>query len=68
MRNQDRRHAGRSRKLGEQIHDHRLCRDIEAGGRLVGDQQCRLASERQCDRHPLAHPAGKLERIGSGAA
>jgi hypothetical protein len=64
MSDQDRRHAGRRRKLGEQIHDHRLGRDIETGGRLIGDQQCWLAGERQCDRHTLAHPTGELERIG----
>ena len=47
----------------EQVEDLRLHRDVERGGRLVGDQQLGLAGERDGDRHPLAHAAGKLVRI-----
>ncbi len=59
--------CGARRELGDQVHDHRLGRDVEPGGRLVGDQQRRLAGERQRDHHPLAHPARQFERIGGGA-
>ena len=51
-------------ELDDQVH-HRLLRgDVEAGGRLVGDQQLRPAGERQRDDHALAHAAGELEGIG----
>ena len=47
-----------------EVH-HRLLRgDVEAGGRLVGDQQLRPAGERERDHDALAHAAGQLERIG----
>ena len=53
-----------ARQLDDQLH-HRLLRgDVEAGGRLVGDQQLRLAGQRQRDDDALAHAAGQLERIG----
>ena len=48
----------------DQVHDHRLRRDVEAGGRLVGDQQRGLAGERHGDHHALAHAAREFERIG----
>ncbi len=51
-------------EFDDQVH-HRLLRgDVEAGGRLVGDQKLRIAGERQCDHDTLAHAAGKFERIG----
>ena len=47
-----------------EVH-HRLLRgDVETGGRLVGDQQLRLAGERERDHDALAHAARELERIG----
>ena len=61
---QDGRHAALRGELDDQVH-HRLLRgDVEAGGRLVGDQQLRPAGERQRDHHALAHAARELERIG----
>ena len=52
----------RSRKQGE---DFRLCRHIESGRRLVGDQQARLASERDGKKRALAHAARQFMRIGA---
>ena len=46
-----------------QLEDLRLDGDVERGGRLVGDQQLRIAGERHGDHHPLAHPAAQLMRI-----
>ncbi len=46
-----------------QRDDLRLHRDVEGGGRLVGDHQFRLGRERQRQHDALAHPAGKLMRI-----
>ena len=64
VRDQDGRHAARARQLDDQVH-HRLLRgDVEAGGRLVGDQKLRLAGQSQRDDDALAHAAGQFERIG----
>ena len=52
----------------EQVEDLRLDRDVERGGRLVGDQQRRVAGERHGDRRALAHAAGELVRILRRAA
>ena len=46
----------------EQPQDLRLHGDVERGGRLVGDQQLRLAHQRHGDHHALAQPAGELVR------
>jgi len=63
MCDQNRRHAPPLGQFDDQIH-HRLLRcDVETGGRLVGDQKLRIAGQRQCDHHPLAHAARQLERI-----
>src|SRR5262249_14975929 len=49
---------------GHQVHDLALHRDIERRGRLIGDQELRLARDRHRDHHALLLAAGKLERIG----
>ena len=65
---QDRRHAALGGDAAQQVH-HRLLRgDVEAGGRLVGDQQRRLAGDRHGDHDALAHAAGELVRVGVEAA
>ena len=64
MRDQDRRHAALLGELDDQVHDGLLRGDVEAGGRLVRDQELRIAGERQRDHDALAHAAGQLERIG----
>ena len=49
--------------LPHQREDLRLDRHVERRGRLVGDQQRRLAGHRQRDHHALAHAARELVRI-----
>ena len=38
--------------------------DVERGGRLVGDDQLRVARDRHRDHHALPQPAGQLVRVG----
>ena len=51
------------REFAEQVEHLRLHRDVERGGRLVGDQQLGAAGERDRDHHALALAAGELVRI-----
>ena len=46
-----------------QVENLGLDRHVERGGRLVGDEQLRVAGERHGDHHALAHAAGELVRI-----
>ena len=62
------RHAGAPLNLLQQLQDLRLHRDVERGGRLVGDQQVRFVGERHGDHHPLPLPAGELVRIAAEPA
>ncbi len=57
---QHHRHTEASLQVVEQGKDLGLDGDIESGGRLVGDQQFRLAGERHGDHDALAEAAGKL--------
>jgi hypothetical protein len=41
---------------GEQVEDLRLDRDVERGGRLVGDDDGGAEDQRHGDHHALAHP------------
>ena len=50
-------------QLLEQLEDLRLDGHVERGGRLVGDQQPRLAGQRHRDQRPLPHAAGELVRV-----
>ena len=52
-----------SRREHLRLHHH-----VERGGRLVGDQQPRLAGQRHRDQHPLPLAAGELVRVGARAA
>ncbi len=47
----------------QQIEDLRLDGDVQRGGRLVGDQEFRLAGQCDGNGNPLAHAAGQLMRI-----
>ena len=49
--------------VAQQVEDLGLDRDVERGGRLVGDDQRRLAGERHRDERPLAHAARQLVRV-----
>ena len=57
------RHPHLVLQQSDQRQDLRLDRDVERGGRLVGDQQARAARQRHRDHHPLAHAARELMRI-----
>ena len=46
-----------------QFEDLRLDRHVERGRRLVGDDQLRVAGDRDRDHDPLAHPARQLVRV-----
>ena len=62
-------HAGFGAQLQDQLQDLVLHRDVERGGRLVGDQQARPAGQRDGDQHALAHAAAERVRIvDDGAA
>ena len=50
-------------EVAHQVEDLRLDGDVERRGRLVGDQQLRVAGQRHGDHHPLPHAAGELVRI-----
>ena len=50
-------------QLAQQVEDLRLDRDVERRRRLVGDDERRLAGERDRDHHALAHAAGQLMRV-----
>ena len=63
MADQDHRGAQARVQLAQQIEDLRLDGDVERGGRLIGDQQCRLIGKPHRQHHPLAHAAGELMRI-----
>ena len=47
-------------ELAHQVEDLRLGGHVERGGRLVGDQQRRVAGERHRDHRPLAQAAAQL--------
>ena len=47
----------------EQPQDLRLHHHVERGRRLVGDQQLRVAGERERDQHALALAARELVRV-----
>ena len=57
---EDHRHVAVTLLLCEQIEDLVLNRDVERGGRLVGEEEVRTACERDRDAHALAHAARHL--------
>ncbi len=61
--NQDNRRAGLVADFLHQLHNLRLDGHVQRGGRLVGNQQFRVAGERHRNHGALAHPAGKLVRV-----
>ena len=61
--NENHPHVHLALQLTDQGKDLRLDRDIERRGRLIGDEQRRLAGQRHGDHHPLPHAAGQLVRI-----
>ena len=65
VRDEQHRHAERGLRVLQQLQNLRLHRDVERGGRLVGDQQVGLVGERHRDHHALALAAGQLMRIAA---
>ncbi len=61
------RHAALFLQPLEQGKDLPLQRDVERGGRLVGDQQLGIVGDGNGDHRPLALAAGKLVRVGARA-
>ena len=53
-------------QVREQVDDLRPDTDVEAGGRLVGDQEVRFGGQRPGDPDPLQLPAADLVRIALG--
>ena len=51
-------------ELDEQVEDRRLDGDVERRGRLVADDELRVAGERPRDREALLEPARELARRG----
>ena len=68
-RGRGRRGRGRARcvaQVGEQVEHLGLHRDVQGGGRLVGDEQVGVGGDRDRDEDPLQHPAGQLVRVLRG--
>ena len=63
VRDEQDRRAEPLPQIGEQVEDLSLDRDIERGGRLVGDDEIGLAGQRHGDHHPLSHAARELVGI-----
>jgi hypothetical protein len=66
----DQQHAHRPLGLqaAQQFENLRLDGHVERRRRLIGDQQARIAGQRDGDHHPLLHAAGQLEGILAEAA
>ena len=63
VRDQDDRGMRLLVEVAQQLEDLRLHGDVERGGRLVGEQQRRLAQQRHRDHDALAHAAREFVRI-----
>ena len=63
MGDQQQAHAQLAAQARQQFEDLCLHADIQRRGRLVGDQQPRLAGNRHGDHHPLALAAGQVLRV-----
>ena len=56
-------HAELLLEVAQQVEDLGLDGDVERGGRLVGDDQARVAGDRPGDQDALRHAAGQLVRV-----
>ena len=64
VRDEDDRHAAGVAQLAEDFEDLGLDRDVERGGRLVGNEQLRIAGECHRDHDALLLAARHLMRVG----
>src|SRR5207237_6245134 len=63
VRDEEHRHLVALLQSGDQIHDLALDRHVQRRGRLIGDQELRLAGDRHGDHHALLLPARELKWI-----
>ena len=63
VRDHDHRHLVLLLELVEQVEHAGLHGHVERGRRLVGDQELRVARDRDRDHHALAHPAREPVRV-----
>ena len=63
VRDQEQRQAEALLQVAQQIENLRLDRDVERRRRLVGDDERRIARQRDRDQRALAQAAGELVRI-----
>ena len=63
MGDEEQRQAEPLLQIAQQVEDLRLDRDVERRRRLVGDEQRRLARERQGDQRALPQAARELVRV-----
>lgn len=54
-------------KISDQFQDLTAQADIQGGGRLIGQQQARLAGQGHCNHGALALATAELVRVGAGA-
>ena len=66
VRHQDDSHAELCAQVVDELEDVALDGHVQRGGRLVGDQQPRLAGQRGGDHRPLPHAARQLVRVQAG--
>jgi hypothetical protein len=67
VRDEHDRHAELPLERQHEVEDLRLDRDVERRGRLVGDEERRVAGERHRDHDPLAHAARELVGVFADA-
>ena len=58
-------HVAAALQVADQFEDLRLRRDVERGGRFVGDQHGGLERQRHGDHRALALAAGELMGVGA---
>ena len=63
MRDHHERHAMLALEALEQVENLRLYGHVDGRGRLIRDQQPRIAGERAGDHRPLAHASAQLEAV-----
>ena len=67
VRDEQQRHGVTFLQACQQLEDLLLDRDVECRGRLVCDQQLRLAGDRHRDHDPLLLATGQMVRVGRDA-
>ncbi len=68
VRDQDQRRLDARPQVGQELEDLMLHRGVERRGRLVRDDQARLADQRRRDHGALLHAAAQFVRIARGDA